>query len=438
MSEYYKIEEICKVKGGKRIPQGCTLQKIPNAHPYIRILDMYQGRILNISEEMQYAREEYWNIIKSYIVKKGDVILAIVGNTLGMVSVIGDTLDGANLTENCCKFNDLDTNKVRKLFLYYSLISPLNQKNIEKFKVGSSQPKLPIYNINQLLVPKWSVEVQDKIVSILSAIDSKIENNNRINQEMEAMTKTIYYYWFLQFEFPNEDGKTYKSSGGKMVWNEELKREIPEGWRVGRLNQLINQDKGGDWGKEFQQGNYIKRVTCLRGADFPSICGIAKSEAPERFINEKNTFKILKKGDLIIEISGGSPTQSTGRICYINTNVLKRFKNELITSNFCKAINLIDEDFLYWFYNLWCKLYDSGVFFKYEGKTTGIKNLLFEMLCRDYPIIIPDADVIKKYNNEIEKLFDAIQENLLENAELSSLRDFLLPLLMNGQVGFGN
>lgn len=144
----------------------------------------------------------------------------------------------------------------------------------------------------------------------------------------------------------------------------------------------------------------------------------------------------MKKGDLIIEISGGSPTQSTGRICYINTNVLRRFRNELITSNFCKAINLIDEDFMYWFYNLWCKLYDSGVFFKYEGKTTGIKNLLFEMLCRDYPIIIPDADVIKKYNNKIEKLFEVIQRNLLENEELSSLRDFLLPLLMNGQVGF--
>lgn len=227
MNEYYKIEEICKVKGGKRIPQGCTLQEIPNKHPYIRILDMYQGRIINISEEMQYAKDEYWNVIKNYIVKKDDVILAIVGNTLGMVGIIGDTLDNANLTENCCKFDDLDTNKVKKLFLYYSLIAPLNQKNIEKFKVGSSQPKLPIYNINQLLIPRWSIKVQDKITGMLSAIDSKIEVNNKIMKELESMAKVIYDYWFLQFEFPNEDGKPYKSSGGKMVWNEGLKREIP-------------------------------------------------------------------------------------------------------------------------------------------------------------------------------------------------------------------
>lgn len=187
MSRYYRIEEVCIVRGGKRIPQGCTLQIDANSHPYIRILDMYQGRILNISKEMQYAKDDYWNVIKNYTVKSGDVILAIVGNTLGMVSIIGDTLDGANLTENCCKFDELDTNIVRSLFLYYSLISPLNQKIIEKFKVGSSQPKLLIYNINQLLIPKMDVTVQDKITGLLSAIDSRIENNIKINTELESM-----------------------------------------------------------------------------------------------------------------------------------------------------------------------------------------------------------------------------------------------------------
>lgn len=397
---------------------------------------MYQGRILNISKEMQYAKDEYWNVIKKYTVKSGDVILAIVGNTLGMVSIIGDTLNEANLTENCCKFDELDTNIVRSLFLYYSLISPLNQKIIEKFKVGSSQPKLPIYNINQLLIPKIDVTVQDKITGLLSAIDSKIENNIKINRELESMAKTIYDYWFLQFEFPNEEGKPYKSSGGKLVWNEEVKKEIPAEWRVGKLNMFIKQDKGGDWGKEIEEVNYTKKVTCLRGADFPAICGNAKLNAPERYIHEKNSFKILNDGDLIIEISGGSPTQSTGRVCYINDNTLKRFENEIITSNFCKAICLVDNEYMYWFYILWCKLYENGVFFKYEGKTTGIKNLLFEMLCSDYLIVVPNVDMIKKYNNKVRDCFMKIQSNQLENQELTSLRDYILPLLMNGQIKF--
>lgn len=393
--------------------------------------NLVDGQIVISSDTLRISKEEY-NRIKRPL--NENTILLSINGTLGKIAIYKG--ENVALGKSACYINvKKDKNKH---FIKYIMTTKEFQKYILLVAHGST-----IKNLAPSQVADYEFDLpdglkQDKVAFFLKSIDDKIQNNNEIILELESIAKIIYDYWFLQFEFPNEDGKPYKSSGGKMVWNEELKREIPEGWESGRLNQFIKQDKGGDWGKEFPEGNYIKKVTCLRGADFPSICGIANSEAPERFINEKNTFKILKKGDLIIEISGGSPTQSTGRICYINTNVLKRFKNELITSNFCKAINLIDEDFLYWFYNLWCKLYDSGVFFKYEGKTTGIKNLLFEMLCRDYPIIIPDADVIKKYNNEIEKLFDAIQENLLENAELSSLRDFLLPLLINGQVGFKN
>ena len=398
MSEYYKIEEICKVKGGKRIPQGCTLQEIPNAHPYIRILDMYQGRILNISEEMQYAREEYWNIIKSYIVKKGDVILAIVGNTLGMVSVIGDTLDGANLTENCCKFNDLDTNKVRKLFLYYSLIAPLNQKNIEKFKVGSSQPKLPIYNINQLLVPKWSVEVQDKIVSILSAIDSKIENNNRINQELESMAKTIYDYWFLQFEFPNEDGKPYKSSGGKMVWNDELKREIPERWRNSSFSELLEIGNGKDH-KKLVDGNVPVYGSggVMRTVDMPIYNG--------------ESVLIPRKGTLnnIIYVNGTFWTVDT------------MFYTKMKKPNSA----------IFAYYSV--KLYD----FEKLNTGTGVPSMTSSIIY-NLKVVIPPEEVLKSFDNYIQTIYKQMNKKEKENRELVSIRDFLLPLLMNGQVGFKN
>lgn len=318
-------------------------------------------------------------------------------------------------------------------YIYYLLLN----MDIGKMKSGSNIPTLNRNHLHPLeILAETDIEKQKNLARVLKAIDNKIENNNKVNIELESMAKTIYDYWFLQFEFPNEDGKPYKSSGGKMVWNEELKREIPAGWQAGNLNMFIKQDKGGDWGKGIEEAHYTKKVTCLRGADFPAICGIAKLNAPERYIHEKNTFKILNDGDLIIEISGGSPTQSTGRICYINDNTLKRFENEIITSNFCKAICLVDKEYMYWFYILWCRLYENGVFFKYEGKTTGIKNLLFEMLCEDYLIVIPNIDMIKEYNNEVRDCFMKIQSNQLENQELTSLRAYLLPLLMNGQLGF--
>ena len=432
MNEYYKIEEICKVKGGKRIPQGCTLQEIPNGHPYIRILDMYQGRILNISGEMQYAREEYWDIIKNYIVKKEDVILAIVGNTLGMVSVIGDTLDGANLTENCCKFNDLDTDKVRKLFLYYSLIAPLNQKNIQKFKVGSSQPKLPIYNINQLLVPKWSVDIQDKIVSILSAIDSKIENNNKINAELESMAKTIYDYWFLQFEFPNADGKPYKSSGGKMVWDEELKREIPENWRIDLLGNLFTSNRGISYNSKTIEGNGVPMINL---ASF-NIDGSYKEEGIKVYSGEYSAEKVVKPFDLLMCNTQQTAIDYKKDIIGKSFLVPDIFDGDIVSSHHVTTIQVKKDNMKYFLH----RLFNTAYFHKYAaGFTNGtnILGLIFSGIER-YKLEIPDDTVLDKFAKLMLDIEMKKSKIIKENQELISLRDFLLPLLMNGQVGFKN
>ena len=345
---------------------------------------------------MQYAKEEYWSIIKNYIVKKGDVILAIVGNTLGMVSIIGNTLDKANLTENCCKFDDLDTDKVRKLFLYYSLIAPLNQKNIEKFKVGSSQPKLPIYNINQLLIPKWSVEVQDKIVGVLSAIDLKIENNNKVLQNLEAMSKIIYDYWFLQFEFPNEDGKPYKSSGGKMVWNEELKREIPEGWRKASFSDMMEIGNGKDH-KELNDGN------------IPVYGSGGVMRKVDASIYDGESVLIPRKGTLnnIIYVNGAFWT--------VDTMFYTKMK---------KAHSAI---FVYYS----AKLYD----FEKLNTGTGVPSMTSTIIY-NLKVVMPPEEILERFDNYVQAFYLQIQKNKIENEELSSLRNFLLPLLMNGQVGF--
>lgn len=324
-------------------------------------------------------------------------------------------------------------------YLYYILTSKANTEYLSSIADTSvsSYPSINPSDISNMEINIIEdINEQKKIANILKAIEFRIENNNKINEELESMAKTIHDYWFLQFEFPNEEGKPYKSSGGNMVWNEELKREIPQGWKSGRFNNYIQNEKGGDWGKEEKQGNYTKKVTCIRGADFPAICGNQMLKAPIRYILKKNESKVLKAGDIIVEISGGSPIQSTGRVCYINPNLIDRFNTDIITSNFCKAFSLKNIEFTYWFYRMWQKLYDSGVYFNYESKTTGIKNLLFETLCIDYPIISPPEEIIKQYNHITTPIFNKIQKNKKENQELADLRDFLLPLLMNGQVGF--
>ncbi|MDD2487830.1 MAG: hypothetical protein PHD62_00005, partial [Bacteroidales bacterium] len=279
---------------------------------------------------------------------------------------------------------------------------------------------------------------QISIAKVLSDLDAKIELNNKINCELEAMAKLIYDYWFVQFDFPNEQGKPYKSSGGEMVYNSELKREIPKGWEIKTLAKWINKDKSGDWGKETEEGNYQLKVSCVRGADLNGLNGNGELKPPTRFILENNSSKLLENHDLIVEISGGSPTQSTGRLAFITDETLHRFHNPLICSNFCKALTLKNEKYLYNFVYLWNRIYDNGILFGWEGKTSGIKNLLFDSFVTNHKEVYPNSEIVKKFYDFAKPLHSQKQKNLMQNQQLSGLRDWLLPMLMNGQVTVKN
>ena len=248
------------------------------------------------------------------------------------------------------------------------------------------------------------------------------------------MAKTLYDYWFVQFDFPDQNGNPYKSSGGKMVYNSELKREIPEGWGVTTFSSWISDNKTGDWGKETSEGNYTLEVDCIRGADINGLSGNGKTDMPTRFILEKNKNKLLTDFDIVIEISGGSPTQSTGRIVGISENVLNRFDLPLICSNFCKAVSLKEQETFYNFVYEWKNLYDNGVLFSWEGKTSGIKNLLFDSFVTNYQISEPPIDLMRQFFDYASSVDKKIQLLLKQNQELTQLCDWLLPMLMNGQV----
>ncbi|PMG69895.1 hypothetical protein BCU85_06760 [Vibrio lentus] len=270
--------------------------------------------------------------------------------------------------------------------------------------------------------------------AVLRAIDKKIELNNQINIELEAMAQTLYKYWFVQFDFPDTDGRPYKTSGGEMVYNDSFGREVPAEWNVNFLSDWIKADKTGDWGKETQEGNYTLQVDCIRGADINGINGSGKVAAPNRFILKKNEHKLLSPFDFVIEISGGSPTQSTGRLSGITKEVLDRFEYPVICSNFCKAISLKNISYFYNFTYMWQWIYDHEVLFGWEGKTSGIKNLLFDSFVTKYSVAMPPEDLAQKFYDFVSPLQSKKQTLLKESSELEALRDWLLPMLMNGQV----
>lgn len=334
---------------------------------------------------------------------------------------------------------DANIQKVNPYFLYYKLTVPDITEHLARIAdtAVTSYPSISPSDIGDLEINLPDIDTQDKIANAIKAIDDKIANNNAIFEQLEAMAKTIYNYWFLQFEFPDAEGKPYKSSGGEMVWNDELQREIPKGWKVGTFSTLIESTKSGDWGKENKQGNYTLPVTCIRGADIGFILGKNSSTPPNRFILKKNSNKLLQPYDIVIEISGGSPTQSTGRCAGTSPYVFKRFDKEIVCSNFCKAITLKKPEFYYYFLQTWSLFFENNVMFNWEGKTSGIKNLMFDAMAANTKIILPSQNIINDFFKLSSKL-EAQQQNLLnQNQKLTSLRNFLLPLLMNGQVTVG-
>lgn len=362
--------------------------------------------------------------------KKNTLSIAMYGEgrTRGSVSILKNEM---TTNQACCNLY-LDDKKADYEYIYYLLKTQYsNLRNLSSgVRKNLNSNDIKNFKIN---IPE-DIKEQQKIANVLSSLDSKIELNNKINKELESMAKTLYDYWFVQFDFPDENGKPYKSSGGKMVYNQELKREIPEGWESKTIVQLIGNNKGGDWGKEKEEGNYTQKVSCIRGADLNGLNGLGKLNPPERFILEKNSNKILESHDLIVEISGGSPTQSTGRLSFVIDKTITRFENPLICSNFCKSFSLENQKHLYYFIYMWNSLYDNRVLFGWEGKTSGIKNLLFDSFTEKYLIVVPSETINQKFYDKTNSLHKMKQKNLKENQELAKLRDWLLPMLMNGQV----
>ncbi len=241
------------------------------------------------------------------------------------------------------------------------------------------------------------------------------------------MVKQLYDYWFVQFDFPNEEGKPYKSSGGEMVWNEKLKREIPKRWKDITLNAFIDKNKGGDWGYDTSKDGTIK-VGCVRGADI-----IKLNDVPTRHITSKHSDRLLEDGDIVIEISGGSPVQATGRVALITKGVIERNGGALVCSNFCQSFSMKKRVLLEYFYYLWQSLYDNDNMFNFEGKTSGIKNFQTDVFLANHWFEAQEQ-LIEKFHAIVSQYHLMIDKNIIENNNLTKQRDELLPLLMNGQV----
>jgi type I restriction enzyme S subunit len=306
-------------------------------------------------------------------------------------------------------------------FIYYAL--KYNVNNLLRQGSGTTFDSVnkDVINDLELIVPEDTTD-RDKVAQVLSSLDSKIELNNRINSELEAMAKTLYDYWFVQFDFPDKNGKPYKTSGGKMVWNEELRREIPEGWDTKELNKLGDIIGGSTPSKAVEEnfcvGNGMPWITPKDLSINKGKKYITRGELDVTEIGLKSaSLKIMPAGTVLLSsrapigylaISRSNVTTNQGFKSFVPNS---KFSTEFI---FYTIKNLIPE----------IEANSSGSTFQ-EVSTSTLRTI---------KTVFPSNDILTIFDKKIKPIFkqqDVLEE---ENQKLAELRDWLLPMLMNGQV----
>lgn len=399
-----------------------------------------------VEGSFNYVSEEKADSLGKANAKRGDIVITHRG-TLGQVAYIPQNSKFDRYIISQSQFRVRFNKNLDPVYFSYLMKSDYGQKRLLSFKNHVGVPALAqaTTNFKELEVLIHEIADQQKIASILSAIDDKIELNNKINAELEGMAKLIYDYWFVQFDFPwylseveglNAQGKPadetsnpkdsvaersrsqpYKSSGGKMVWNKELKREAPEGWKSGNIMEIADFFGGGTpktTVPEYWNGKY----NFYTPADYEeSIFSLSTKEK----ITEKGlkncSSKLFQKGTIFITARGSvgkinvaSEPMAMNQSCYalfgkrdLGYPFIFQHVNELVNYIKAKAIG-------------------------------SIFNALVTNDFKFTKLPIPPDDLIKAYNEQALTLFEKILQNKKQNQELSSLRDWLLPMLMNGQV----
>ena len=384
-----KLGDIADVKGGKRLPKGELLTTEKTPHPYIRITD-FNGYKINLSNIL-YVNEEVQKSISRYIVNKQDIILSIVG-TIGLCAKVPDELDNANLTENCIKLV-FNKTKIDTSFLYYHLISPDTQELIGGLDVGSTQPKLPIYNVQKINISLPPLEEQKAIAEVLSSLDDKIDLLHRQNKTLEELAQTLFRQWFIE--------------------------EAVDDWEVGILDEILTV-KGGTT-PSTQNNEYWNGDICWSTPkDLSTSSDMYLSDTARKITKEglaKIASGLLPVGTILLS--------SRAPVGYLAISDIPLAINQ-------GYIAILDnKDFSKYFIFLWLKLNMEYIISNANGSTfLEISKSVFKSL----EIIKPPKELREKFDEQVEASFEKIKSNTRQIKTLENMRDTLLPKLMSGEV----
>lgn len=409
-----KLSEITSKIGSGATPSGGSSVYSDNGISFIRsqnVLDMAfsNNGLVFVNEEQAYE-------LRNVAIESGDILLNITGDSVARSCVVPENILPARVNQHVSIIRCKDKNDSEYLGFYLQYLKPYLLKIC---RVGGTRNALTKESIGKLPI-LYPIDRQEK-VRILTLINRKIAINNQINTQLEQMAKTLYDYWFVQFDFPDENGKPYKSSGGEMVYNDTLKREIPKGWEVKSLGEvepnIITGKTPSTQNEEFFNGN----IPFITIGDIRNNMFIFQTEQKlSKTGAESQSSKYLPKDSLCVSC--------IATVGLIGFTTQKSQTNQQINSIIFK--NKYNGPYFYF--------YLKDYFFVSKAKTG---NTFANMNKGDFAnikMIYPSSNIIEKFFQNIVYSFQKIKNLQKQNQQLTQLRDFLLPMLMNGQVGVGD
>ena len=383
-------------------------------------IPMVQGK--NIREGVFVEKYDWYiskkiaDLLPRSILNKKCILIPYVGSNLGEVGLFPNKYR-CQLASNIAKL-ELKNDKYDLEYVMYYLQSPIGQSYLFQEKQGSSQPNITMESIRNTQIIKKDILEQKKIVKILSLLTKKIERNNCINDNLAQMLRLLYEQWFYRFEFPNEQNLPYNRANGELEWNDKLKRRIPKGWKVQTMlsNELFSVISSG-----------IDRFSTKKYYATADIIGTSIGEGSDI---EYETRESRANMQPVINSIWFAKMKNSIKHLFLNKEMSSFVDNSILSTGF---------------YGLKC----NEISFEYIASV--VSAPIFEITkdrlshgatqqgigdddMANITLLIPDDTILRKYHEATKGFFAKISNNILENKRLIAIRNFLLPLLMNGQA----
>lgn len=398
--------------------RGKSVPTVDEGFPLIATNCIKNSSIYPIFEKVRYVSDHTLKTWFRAHIKPNDILFVNKG-TPGRVCLVPNPV-------TFCAAQDMmafrcNPEKIDYRYLFAVLRSKEIQKKIENNHVGLVIPHFRKQELSSLLIPIRSRDEQAYIGNLYITLSEKIELNNRINAELEAMAKTIYDYWFMQFDFPNKKGKPYKASGGKMVWSEELKREIPEGWRVEILSKVTSFLSRGISPIYVENGGVcVLNQKCIR----ENTVRFHESRRHDNSSRDASS-KLVRLYDVLVNSTG---VGTLGRVA-----LFKRLEEDFTTVDSHVTIIRPNPDVIDPLFFGFTMVQKQSEIERFSQGSTGQVELSRSQL-ESINLLIPEIELEKQFGEFYKPIVQKVAILEKENQKLTELRDWLLPMLMNGQI----